>query len=186
MRSLALNPSWNRMWNPAGNMKILQYMNLTIFFFSWGPFRPSLIRLYRTSFIRILSIPRTAKAVVFSLHTRVIWVLVLFSRRNVRRNGIPAPEGVAQTARSYIPHSLPGGGPGAVLRNRNYFLRFRFRFFTSYGSGSDSGPDYWKVTVQVLVPALVPVPVLASAPYLGHKKHSFQKHLWKKSCLFTY
>ncbi len=54
----------------------------------------------------------------------------------------------------------------AVLWNRNYFLRFRFRLLKSYGSGSDfwksygSGSYFWKVTVPV------PVPV----PYLYHKK----------------
>ncbi len=58
----------------------------------------------------------------------------------------------------------------AVLWNRNYFLRFRYRFrlLKSYGSSS----DFWQVKV--------PVP----APYLDHNKHIFQKSL-KKSCLFT-
>jgi len=59
------------------------------------------------------------------------------------------------------------------LWNRNYFLRFRFRFrlLKSYGSGSDfwksygSGSYFWKVTV--------PVPVPAS--YLYHKKLIFLK-----------
>ncbi len=63
----------------------------------------------------------------------------------------------------------------AVLWNRNYFLRFRFRFrlLKSYGSGSDfwksygsgSGSYFWKVTVPVPVPA----------PYLYHKKQIFLK-----------
>jgi hypothetical protein len=50
----------------------------------------------------------------------------------------------------------------AVLRNGNYFLRFRFRLLTSYGSGSSSGSDFCQDTVTVAVPAL----------YLEHKKHS--------------
>jgi len=41
-----------------------------------------------------------------------------------------------------------------VLRDRNYFLRFRLQFrfqlLKSYGSGS--GSDYWKVTVPVPIP----------------------------------
>jgi hypothetical protein len=56
----------------------------------------------------------------------------------------------------------------SVLWNRNYFLWFRFRLLKSYGSGSNFCQD------------TVPV------PYQDHKKHSFQKHLWKKSCLFTF
>jgi hypothetical protein len=66
-----------------------------------------------------------------------------------------------------------------VLWNRNYFLRFRFRFRLlksygsssgsdfrkSYGSGSDSGSYFRKITVLVLVP----VP----APCLDHKKQIF-------------
>ncbi len=60
-----------------------------------------------------------------------------------------------------------------VLWNRNYFLRFgfRFRLLKSYGSGSDfrksygSGSYFRKVTVPVPVPA----------PYLDHKKQIFQK-----------
>jgi hypothetical protein len=46
-----------------------------------------------------------------------------------------------------------------VLRNRNYFLRFRFRLLSSYGSGSNS--DFLLVTGTV------------QAPYLDQKKHSF-------------
>ncbi len=42
-----------------------------------------------------------------------------------------------------------------VLRNHNYFLRFRFRLLTSYGSGS----DFWQVTVP------------APAPYLDQGKN---------------
>jgi hypothetical protein len=71
----------------------------------------------------------------------------------------------------------------AVLWNRNYFLRFRFRLLKSYGSGSDfrksygsgSGSYFRNVTVPVLVPVPVPVP----APYLDHKKQNFQKNFGK-------
>ncbi len=58
---------------------------------------------------------------------------------------------------SYILQALFQSSP--VLRNRNYFLRFRFRLLKSYGSGF----YFWKVTV------LVPVP----APDLYHKKQIF-------------
>ncbi len=64
----------------------------------------------------------------------------------------------------------------AVLWNRNYFLRFRFRLLKSYGSGSDFSKvgfgtgtitfqksDFWKVTAPV------------QAPYLYHKKQIFCK-----------
>jgi hypothetical protein len=60
----------------------------------------------------------------------------------------------------------------SVLWNRNYFLRFwfRFRLLTSYGSGS----NFCQVTV--------PVP----APCLDHKKHSFQTNFGKNlACLHT-
>ncbi len=65
---------------------------------------------------------------------------------------------------------------GPVLWNRNYLLRFRFRFWLleSYGSGS----IFWKVMVPVPVPTFekvtVPVPVPIPAPYLDHKKQIFQ------------
>jgi hypothetical protein len=66
-----------------------------------------------------------------------------------------------------------------VLWNRNYLLRFRFRFglLKSYGSGS--GPNFWKVLVPVPVPTFekVTVPVPVPAPYLDHKKQIFQKNL---------
>ncbi len=63
-----------------------------------------------------------------------------------------------------------------TLWNRNYFLRFRFRFLLlkSYGSdfwkshGSGSGSYFWKVTVPVPVPS----------PYLDHKKQIFQEKCW--------
>jgi hypothetical protein len=65
----------------------------------------------------------------------------------------------------------------SVLWNRNYLLRFRFRFWLlkSYGSGSD--PNFWKVMVPVPVPTFekVTVPVPVPAPYLDHKKQIFQK-----------
>ncbi len=61
----------------------------------------------------------------------------------------------------------------AVLWNRNYFLRFRFRLLKRYSSGSGSdfwksygsgyGSYFWKVTVTIPVPA----------PYLYHKKQIF-------------
>ncbi len=70
-----------------------------------------------------------------------------------------------------------------ALWNRNYFLRFRFRFLLlkSYGSdfwnsyGSGSGSYFWKVTVPVPVPS----------PYLDHKKQIFQEKFWNFFCLFT-
>jgi hypothetical protein len=55
-----------------------------------------------------------------------------------------------------------------VLWNRNYFLRFWFRLLKSYGSDS----DFCQVTVPVL--------------YRDHKKHCFQKIIWKTSFLFTF
>ncbi len=71
----------------------------------------------------------------------------------------------------FCPNPDPQNQVNPVLWNHNYFLRFRFRFLKSYGSGSDfwksfssgSGSYFWKVTV--------PVPVLA--PYLYHKKQIF-------------
>ncbi len=68
----------------------------------------------------------------------------------------------------------------SLLWNRNYFLRFRFRFLLlkSFGSGSGSdflksygsgsGSYFWKVTVPVPVPA----------PYLDHKKQILQEYFW--------
>jgi hypothetical protein len=65
----------------------------------------------------------------------------------------------------------------AVLWNRNYLLRFRFRFWLlkSFGSDSGSGSNFWKVMVPVPVPTFekVPVPVPVPAPYLDHKKQIF-------------
>jgi hypothetical protein len=48
------------------------------------------------------------------------------------------------------------------LWNRNYFLRFRFRFWLlkSYGSCSGSSSDFWHITV----PVPVPDPYLVSRP----------------------
>ncbi len=48
---------------------------------------------------------------------------------------------------------VPGTVLKAVLRNRIYFLRSRFRLLTSYGSDS----DFWQVMVPI--PAPVPVPL---------------------------
>ncbi len=45
-----------------------------------------------------------------------------------------------------------------VLRNRNYYLRFRSRLLTSYGSGS----DFWQVTVPVPLLQKVKVPAVPS------------------------
>ncbi len=64
------------------------------------------------------------------------------------------------------------GNPwGAVLWNRYYFLRFRFRLLKSYGSGS----DFWKSYGSGSYFRKVPVPV--PAPYLDHKKQIFTKKL---------
>jgi hypothetical protein len=53
-----------------------------------------------------------------------------------------------------LPHNLLAAGLEAALWNRNYFLRFRFLLLKSYGT--------------VLVPA----------PYLDHKKQTFQEKFW--------
>ncbi len=78
-----------------------------------------------------------------------------------------------------------------MLWNRNYFLRFQFRFWfrllKSYGSGSGSdfwkiygsgsGSDFWKIygsgSGSYFWKVMVPVPV--PAPYLYHKKQIFLK-----------
>ncbi len=59
-----------------------------------------------------------------------------------------------------------------MLWNRNYLLRFRFRFWLlkSYGSSS----NIWKV----LVPVPVPVPTFEKVPYLDHKKQILKKKFW--------
>ncbi len=71
-----------------------------------------------------------------------------------------------------------------VLWNRNYLLRFRFRFWLlkSYGSGS----NVRKVMVPVPVPTFekVTVPVPVPGPYLDHKKQ-INKKIWKFFWLFT-
>ncbi len=68
----------------------------------------------------------------------------------------------------------------AVLWHRNYLLRFRFWLLKSYGSGSGSGPNFWKVLVPVPVPTFekVTVPVPVPAPYLDHKKQIYKKKFW--------
>ncbi len=59
----------------------------------------------------------------------------------------------------------------AVLWNRNYFLQFRFRLLNSYGS--DSGSDFWKVTV--------------TAPYLlWIIKSKFFTNFFLFFCLFSF
>ena len=75
----------------------------------------------------------------------------------------------------------------SVMCNRNYFLRFRFRFLLlkNYGSGSGSefgksygsgsGTYFRKVTVPVPVPAL----------YLDHKMLIFKEYFGNFFCLFT-
>ncbi len=66
-----------------------------------------------------------------------------------------------------------------MLWNRNYFLRFRFRFrlLKSYGAGS--GSDFWKSygsgSGSYLWKVAVPVPV--PAPYLYHKNLIFLKKI---------
>ncbi len=42
-------------------------------------------------------------------------------------------------------HAAAADGRSSSVRNRNYFLRFRFRLLTSYGSGF----DFWQATVPV-------------------------------------
>ncbi len=64
-----------------------------------------------------------------------------------------------------------------VLWNRNYLLRFRFRFWLLKIYGSGSGSNFWKVMVPVSTFEKVTVPV--PAPYLDRKKQIFQKNLWK-------
>ncbi len=66
----------------------------------------------------------------------------------------------------------------AVLWKRNYLLRFRFWLLKSYGSGSGSVSNFWKVVpVPVPIPIFekvtVPVPVPIPASYLDHKKQIF-------------
>ncbi len=62
-----------------------------------------------------------------------------------------------------------------VLWNRNYLLRFRFRFWLLKSYGSGSGSNFWKVMVPVPVPTFekVTVPVPVPAPHLDHKKQIF-------------
>ncbi len=62
----------------------------------------------------------------------------------------------------------------AVLWNRNYFLRFRFRLLKSYGSGSDFWKSYGSGSGSYFRKVTVPVP----APYLDHKKQICQKKIW--------
>ncbi len=59
-----------------------------------------------------------------------------------------------------------------VLWNRNYLLRFRFRFWLLKSYDSGSGSNFWKVMVPVPVPTFekITVPVPVPAPYLDHKK----------------
>jgi hypothetical protein len=54
------------------------------------------------------------------------------------------------------------------MRNRNYFLRFRIRVWFRLLTSSCSGSDFLQVTVPVL------------APYVDHKKNSFQKKNFTK------
>ncbi len=71
----------------------------------------------------------------------------------------------------------------AVLWNRNYLLRFRFRFWLlkSFGSGF----NFWKVMVPVPVPTFEKVPVSVPTPYLDHKKQICQKNVDNFIWLFT-
>ncbi len=61
----------------------------------------------------------------------------------VAPGGCPPPAGASRTS-ACTPHTLSCRPcDRAVLRNRIYFLPFRFRLLTSYGSVS----DFWQVTV---------------------------------------
>ncbi len=77
----------------------------------------------------------------------------------------------------------------AVLWNRNYLLRFRFRLLKSFGSGSSS--DFWKSysygsgSGSGSYFRKVPVPVPVPAPYLDHKKQIFQNKILKFFLPFT-
>ncbi len=95
----------------------------------------------------------------------------------------------------------------AVLWNRNYFLRFRFRLLKSYGSGSGSdfwksygsGSYFWKVTVLVSVRFLLHiytikmqiflkkfVSFLHSKLFYKEKDYKYQQiycKMWKKKML---
>ncbi len=65
-----------------------------------------------------------------------------------------------------------------MLWNRNYLLRFRFRFWLLKSYVSGSGSDFWKVMVPISVPTFekVTVPVPVPAPYLDHK-NKFKKKI---------
>ena len=76
-----------------------------------------------------------------------------------------------------------------VLWNRNFFLRFRFRFLLLKSFGSGSGSDFWKSygsgSGSYFWKVTVPVPVPVPAPYLDHKKQIFQEYFWNFFSLFT-
>ncbi len=81
----------------------------------------------------------------------------------------------------FRPESLLFYAQLTVLWDRNYFLRFQFRFLLlkSYGSGSGSGTNFWKsygsgsyFWKKVMVPVSVP------APYVDHKKQIFPEKFW--------
>ncbi len=67
-----------------------------------------------------------------------------------------------------------------VLWNRNYLLRFRYRFWLLESYGSGSGSDFWKVMVPVptFEKVTVQVPVPVPAPYLDNKKQIVLKKGW--------
>jgi hypothetical protein len=71
-----------------------------------------------------------------------------------------------------------------VLWNRNYLLRFRFRFWLLKSYGSGSGSNFWKVMVPVPVSTFEKVTVPVPAPYLDHKKQIFQKKFLEISLTF--
>ncbi len=63
-----------------------------------------------------------------------------------------------------------------MLWNRNYLLRFRFRFWLLKSYGSGSGSNFWKVMVPVPVPTFEKVTVPVPAPYLDRKKQIKKKN----------
>jgi len=107
----------------------------------------------------------------FSLHLRKSYIRSLHPLQNIQyfktSNFLPF---------FYFGVFLP------VLWNRNYFLRFRFRFrlLKSYGSGSDFWKSYGSSSGSGSGSGSyfrkVPVPV--PAPYKDNKKQIFQQKFW--------
>ncbi len=63
-----------------------------------------------------------------------------------------------------------------MLWNRNYLLRFRFRFWLLKSYGSGSGSNFWKVMVPVPVPTFEKVTVPKKLRYI--KSKFFLKKIW--------